>query len=314
MSYDILYDKQFVKLPDGNFIPMILAGSNNVIEARYNGRGVGRRARDWFSHDYVLKNSKSRYFGTEKLIMKNVQDCIDNCVERNANVKKDYETKIYTEEEVKNSFGYFESLAIGNQSTGKATAKKYYNFYKNGIKNALTIEELHKLGIHVKFTVYKGYNREFSIPIPEWSDYNIISNTQFFATLQKAEKYRKYCKVTKDGKDDGTVYITLTFNGPDTFVSDRLKPARRRKKREIVDYKRITVDSYFTLSNKKGYLYRYTRNGYKYSWSSPQKQWQTQEEAEKYRLSLVKKKRYEAASWKVEEIKNSFTFSIPVYA
>lgn len=49
MSYEILYDTAFIRLPNG-LIPMILSGSNNCTAPSYgtNGRVYERRAREWW--------------------------------------------------------------------------------------------------------------------------------------------------------------------------------------------------------------------------------------------------------------------------
>lgn len=47
MSYEIVYDRQFLKTADGKFIPLTLHGSNNCYEPRTNGRE--RRTRYWDS-------------------------------------------------------------------------------------------------------------------------------------------------------------------------------------------------------------------------------------------------------------------------
>ena len=45
MSYSIIYDKQFIKVSDNQFIPMVLSGCSNLYE--FNGTKE-RRVRSWF--------------------------------------------------------------------------------------------------------------------------------------------------------------------------------------------------------------------------------------------------------------------------
>jgi hypothetical protein len=52
MSYDIIYDKMFVKVNDKTFIPMILAGSSNCTE--WSPSGKERRARSWSNFSFLL--------------------------------------------------------------------------------------------------------------------------------------------------------------------------------------------------------------------------------------------------------------------
>lgn len=310
MSYDIMYDKQFVKLPDNNFIPMILSGCNNLIEYSNSWRGGrGRCSRDWYAHEYVMGH---KFFASGEAILKNTQRIIDECVESHANVKKDYETKIYTEDEVKESFGYFLGLAIRTQNTGKCTATMFYNFYKNGIRDAMTIEELDKIGIHVNFNV-SDFGYTFSLPIPEWNHSNIISTEQFFKVIKEVEDYKKNCVVTnKDGKKE-EVYVHIRFNGSDRMVSDKLKRNRKNSKKKPTGYKDVKVDHFFTLKNHNGYLWKYTANGYKYSYSYPQKHYLTEKEAETFKEYLLRTGKLEAESWNVTKYIQEYTFRIPVY-
>ena len=57
MSYEIIYDKNFIKVEQENketvYCPMIYAGSNNCYEHSYNGRE--RRARDWSPFTHITK-------------------------------------------------------------------------------------------------------------------------------------------------------------------------------------------------------------------------------------------------------------------
>ena len=46
MSVDIIYEKQFIDLKDGRYVPLLLSGSSNCYEYSSNGRE--RRARNWW--------------------------------------------------------------------------------------------------------------------------------------------------------------------------------------------------------------------------------------------------------------------------
>lgn len=314
MSYDIIYDKQFVKLPDNNFIPMILSGCNNVIEHANSWRGGrGRRSRDWAAHEYVVRGSGNEFFASGDSILKNVQGIIDRCVASHANVKKDYDSKIYTEYEVKKSFGYFEALAIRTQNTSKCTATMYYNLYKNGIKDALTIEELDKIGIHIYFYIFDWNGYEFSIPKPEWNQQNITSTEQFFKVLEEVKEYTKNCVVTENGRKENA-HVYIHFNGSDTLISDKLKAYRKRSKKKPIRYDDVEVDHFFTLKNHNGYLWKYTARGYKYSYSYPQRHWMTEKEVQKFKNYLINSKKSDAHSWEIVKYDRRYSFRVPVYA
>lgn len=58
MSYEIIYNKQFVSLrKTGEVIPMLLAGSNNCYDIGLYGRN-GRRSRDWSNDRYYHQKGK----------------------------------------------------------------------------------------------------------------------------------------------------------------------------------------------------------------------------------------------------------------
>lgn len=311
MSYDIMYDKQFVKLPNDKFIPMILCGSNNVIS--YDRSERGRRSRDWWCHTNILKEVGSTFFGTAKEILDGVESVIASTVKSNANVKRSYEDRIYTEDEVRKAFGYFTSLAVGTQSTGQCTATKYYNLYKNGIKNSMTIKELSEANIHLEFSVYYYHKDKLSIPIPKWNRKNIESEKEFFSILKKAQKYIKDCVVTnEDHSDPHSPSLSLYFANS-SWVEDRVKYIRKKEQRNWTGWADDIRDHFFTLQNDKGFLYKYTRNGYKYSWSSPMKFWKTFDEADKYRKSLISKGRSFAKDWRVERINKEHNFQTKIY-
>lgn len=314
MSYDIIYDKQFVKLPDNNFIPMILSGCNNVIDYSNSWRGGrGRRSRSWNSHDYITRGSESKFFASGELILKNTQKIIDECIASHANVKKDYEDKIYTEAEVKKSFGYFMGLAVRTQNTSQCNSTKYFNLYKNGVKDALTIEELDKIGINIEFYIYTWHDYKFSIPKPEWDQKSILTTEEFFKTLKEVNEYTKNCVITTESGKTENVHVYIHFGGSDTTVSDKLKRNRKNSKKKPVRYDYVKADHFFTLRNNNGYLKRYTAKGYRYSYSYPMKHYRTEKEAQKFKDYLIRTKKSDAQSWNVIRYDREYTFRIPVY-
>jgi hypothetical protein len=108
MSYEIIYNKQFLKTKEGKIIPIILMGSNNCTETSRGGRE--RRVRDW-----------------------NICNMPYWC-----NHKIDY-----TEEELLNEVKqYIDSEELFKVNGNYINGKQWYTFVKNAIKQAKTIEEL----------------------------------------------------------------------------------------------------------------------------------------------------------------------------
>jgi len=134
MSHEIIYGKQFIKLSDDKFIPIVLAGSNNCTEM--SPRGRERRARSWFN------------FKVNKGIIVTLKDMIDhaelvrkNLVEYYSNTKEgdDYQDK---------SFGYYNGISIGG-SCRNTTFGMYKGIFITGVRKALTVETLVSNNINV---------------------------------------------------------------------------------------------------------------------------------------------------------------------
>ena len=147
MSYEIIYRKQFIKVSDTEFIPMLLMGSNNCYENRYNGKM--RRERDWQNIKHISNNKM--YCTLEEMIAVAEKDKQFR-IERNEETLKQYpDWEKYSDK----NYGYFSSLSIGGNSTWNTTFGMYKGIITDGCKKAMTVEELRELGITV--TVDNGY-------------------------------------------------------------------------------------------------------------------------------------------------------------
>lgn len=126
MSYEIVYNKQFLKI-DGKIIPLVLHGSNNCYEPLTNRRE--RRERNW--NPFYIGNNKQIAL-TETDLIKMAESLCDG--------------------------GEYQDHFMQN---GKwVDDKGLIRFFQNGIKNAKTIEELRKdyffMGVYGYFSVWKG--------------------------------------------------------------------------------------------------------------------------------------------------------------
>jgi hypothetical protein len=111
MCFEILYEKQFIDLGDGRFIPLLMSGSNNTWEAS------GKRCRDWWVYRYIFDNNKS--YGTYEEMKSNLKSHID----------------------VGDTF----------TKNGKGLSfKQYCNLFNVGCKQALTVEQLAQVGVTVR--------------------------------------------------------------------------------------------------------------------------------------------------------------------
>lgn len=129
MSYDIVYNKQFLKI-DGKNIPLILYGSSNCYDVLQNGRQ--RRERKWGT---IYTGGSNKIIAvTEAEIMEKIESCCDG--------------------------GKHQEHFMKN---GKwVDDKSIIRFFQNGIKNAKTIEELKTdyffMGMYGYFSIWKGMN------------------------------------------------------------------------------------------------------------------------------------------------------------
>lgn len=303
MSYSIFYKTQYIKLDGNRIIPMFLAGDSNC----WTVGPHPKRARDWQIFSYLLSNSKSKFFTTEEEIISAVDADIENTLATKSGFDK-YDKVMVTRKEVAERYGWYTSLAIGG-STHFLTAKKYRNFVINGIKNALTIEQLDEIGINLEFFHY--LNPNICLSIPEPNNGVVRTEAEFFKELESWETWAKNCKaVTKDGEIK-EVGFTLDFDGNECWTTEKLKrlrSERRRANAKPTSY--VEVDHYFVLRNEMGYLIRYTRFGYKYAYHPGygNKKFQFKKEAERYTKTLEKKGK--AETWKIEKIEKPTTFKV----
>lgn len=129
MSYEILYNKQFLKTQEGKYIPIILNGSNNCSERTCNGRE--RRARSWSICNMPHWCNYKIDFTEAELLAEQTQ-WIDH-----------------------------EELFVHN---GKSiNGLQWLNLIKRAIKDAKTIEELLPHERPAAFlTIWRGDNRDWT--------------------------------------------------------------------------------------------------------------------------------------------------------
>ena len=288
MSYDIIYGKQFVKLrKTGEVIPMLLAGSNNCYEIGYRRRN-GRRTRSWDSLRYY--NRKDKISEKPDVILRKLDAELNRIIRRHRGSKEDKPA------DIRNHFGYYASIVVGSGHCGGTSWPLYRSQFANGIRNAMTIEELDKLGVNLYIHHY-SYKEESPNGKPESVD--IKTEQEYFAEMKKWRDWR-----ATTGK-----MFYLTFHPSNTDrVLERLRASKRKPPREKT---RVEQDHYFVLTNSNGNLIRYTSRGYRYNRSQTGgKQFRTEDIAEKYRQQLVSKGRHQAESWKVERIDQAYSFLV----
>lgn len=173
MSHVIVRDRRFVKLPGNRYVPIALYGDNNVTHYR-KGREV--MALEWGTFSY----DDSMIGGTEEEILS-------------------YAKSIHQEKE--EQCFKFQGRWMDNEGA--------IHFFENGIKNAMTIEQIRLQKPFIALTCYlscygeNGFYRELeeTVRTTEYLDY--------WLGLAKARKKEK-CNEGRDG-----VYIRIGYNTSD---------------------------------------------------------------------------------------------------
>lgn len=241
MSYEIIYDKQFVRIPrkdkEDEFIPLIYAGSNNCYE--YTGKGRERRERDWWCFSYLCPDNQ--LWGTEKQILKKIADW------REKIIKQKEESDIHSED-VDNSFGYYASLAIGG-STRQTTYGNVKGIVVTGVRKSLTVEQLMEHDVCV--TIGTSYYYEGTEDFKPFSTV-IQSTNHLMDVLEKVNLY----------KSNGHA-IEVSINASEWKMKQIRKTHFPKKKKQK---ERVMVDKYYTIVAENGsYFVRRLKYGYRYS-------------------------------------------------
>ena len=236
MSYSILYNKQFIKVDDNHVIVITEQGDNNVWEADNK-----RRARDW-GNSYAHSDG-AMIVANDKLLA-NIDAYRQTIMERWG-----YSDK---------RWGYHTSVALYGKSTRNTTFGAYKGFYQTGIKQAMTIEDLVKLGVSVKLHVYR------------WNDKDILDigleikpDVWFSSTEQMVEKIKEYSEYYK-----GEVTLYLNVYSMDRVLFNRKNDRIMAKSMKRKDKQKLTVNEYFVLAYGESCSFiKRTKYGFSFSYS-----------------------------------------------
>lgn len=163
MSYTIFYRPMFLKVKGDMFIPIFEGGDNNVWECDNK-----RRARSWYNARY--KGMQSVFCSENKLI-----EILNNIHEEVKHDNENYSDK---------NFGYFESMSIYGKSPYTTSWNDFLNFYKKGIRNAITVEEAKVLKISITVSYCDLNNKHISN--------NVNTEEELFNMILKAYEDSKY--------------------------------------------------------------------------------------------------------------------------
>lgn len=223
MSYLILYDKQFVKLSNGEVIPLVLSGSSNCFDS---SSGNARRARGWEPWTYRLP--KGSTFGVRpEVLLVAIQEEIDcQCAQC---ATDPYRIKEGTRpSDILAHFGNYAGLSIGGANWHAVTAARYRSFFANGIKGAMTVEELWEIGVGLQFFT-NDYYFQYSEPHPDRT--SIKTETQYTEHLGLWDAW-KAATIVIHRRDSVKLaepaHFSITFDDHDQVISGKLVRFRRQ--------------------------------------------------------------------------------------
>ena len=235
MSFEIFYGKQFIKLSENEFVPMVIAGSNNCYE-HVNGRE--RRERSWWNFTSFLKGSQ---FGSLEEMLKNVEEHRESL----KNSSEEYDDK---------SFGYFASCAIAGKHTSGTTYGMFKGIFIDGCKKAKTVEELNEEGFYV--CVKTGYDYKNEI---DYKSISVSNSEELKSAIIELEEFTK----------STSVGFCISFSkNIDRFFSDRIRENKIKKQNSQSEKEKKEVSEYFVFSYSNGYFVKGTKRGFKYNYTA----------------------------------------------
>lgn len=236
MSYEIVYDKCFIKAKKGQeevYFPIVSRGSNNCYE--YSGK----RARSWG----VIKSHTNGYlFATKESILSYLGYY-------NQKLKADN-----TEYDEKR-FGYYTGLTINNRNT---SFNQWKNLFKIGCEKALTVEHLREFYIHTNVYIYIYSDEEkarfeqaypnLSSAYPKTSEELIEVITDFENKIVGYKGASVYVSI--DAGENQMKYLRKTL-----FPRNKTQSERKKRTHYFVVKDMVTGN----------YVLRLSKYGYKYS-------------------------------------------------
>lgn len=280
MSYDILYDKQFIKLEKtGTFIPMTIAGSSNCYEAGRDGR-YNKRERSWGTGGSLfLPNGKVH--GTEQEMLNHVKSIRDSYANRENEDGYD-----------DSRLGYYMCISSGG-SFNKFSYGKYKGWVTTGCRKALTLDQLAKHGHYLRIYVYAYKSEELKAATGQESiNYSAQNEEMFWHWLEKAQKLV-----------EGTNYqVSLTFaymEEEDCRLFRKFYFPTESKTPKNPD------DGYAVKMVGYGFIKKLTARSVLYSWSGDiPKVYATYKQAEQMTKRFMRKFGINTYSLEIHKVKN----------
>lgn len=247
MSYSIFYRKQFIKIDENHVITFAEIGDNNVWESDNK-----KRAREWSnicfrSHNYIQSHTE-----VMDALESVRQSCIKSAEEQTAKYGDGW---AYSDKH----FGYHSGMAIYPKSTHNTTYGDFKSFYKTGIAEAMTVEQMFAEGVSLSVYVNAYYYKEAleAAGKVELPSVTITSTEHLLSTLKEYGEYYK-----------GILPVYIRHNGwIDNILTKRKWNKKVNRLARPTTKEAIVVDEYWILADPDGkYFVKGTKNGYRYIW------------------------------------------------
>lgn len=229
MSYDIIYDKCFVKVDNDLYMPFIKIGCNNVTD--YNGK----RERSW---NIVAFYNESKMLYTEDELVYNVSVAIENRLNEltkqcSKEICKEMDEK-YGSSDYNHKWSLDDYDSSGLKINSKtARYKDILNMYKNGVKHSISLEDFLELNnLVLGYSTFE--NKDF------YKRKKIVNKKDILELAEEYDEQKKLCKKT--------LYIDLSINSNDDCkIEKKIKEKIAKAKREY--------EYYFVLGDNNTNLY-----------------------------------------------------------
>lgn len=252
MSYDILYGKQFIKVDDKRVVPFILIGSNNCYDLD------NKRSRDW-NNTYAHSEGRHIIADNDKLLA-NIDKYREDTMKRSADNVIEYKDDSWAYDDKR--WGYHTSVSFYGKHTTGTTFGAYKSFYKNGIKEAMTIEELDAVGVRISLRVSNYVNKAEL----DANNLSILPTVYFTSSKQLADTIAEYEAYYANVK---SATLWLTEVGMSSYMEKKKRIRRNAKLEKKAEKKRVTLNEYYVLKqlNGDGYFIKNKKYGYQYTFN-----------------------------------------------
>lgn len=269
MSSTFFYDKQFVKLSDGRYLPFVLSGCSNVYSNRGNGQ---RRSRDWQMWLPIVGGSR---ISTADALLESLEqwraDLIETNTQRNEYYIKDGRADwcdTYTDK----AFGYYAGVALYGKTTHTTSYQSMVNFITSGIKYAIDFTQLKAIGrsvcIRTSSWCDNAKRHGVSEAVYVTDEKTFLQEFERFIGMYTLDKINFYVDINVDEFEDNFV----------KNVRNRFFPESTQKRLALPKVKK-EVDKFWTVMFEQQFFKKRTSRSIVYSWYNPQMKFETEKQA-----------------------------------